>query len=863
MMKRAWLVASALWLAIALPVSAQTVTVGVGGQLSAPLYEDFYLPIYADMSAAGGAKLGSYTIRVNWDPAVLYYRGFERGNFAEPVVQTDSAFSYGVLRFAGVSAAGGQGVLELIRLRMYFTTDASTAVTLQVTEMSEAGTFADLNSLVSIQNGSACTARGRWGDLDNDFRANSRDALAILSGVVQLPTPGFDISLGDVDGDGLTNSRDALILLSYAVGIDITGQRVMLIAPGSCVAPEVPTLEIVPGTTELVIGQAAQLQVMSRDAAGTLTAVPAVGWDVDDPEIAFIDAQGLAEGRQSGTTTVRAALGPGVMVTGTVTVAARRPVWHVDALRARDLPVQLGTQQYPFSTPERAFPILSERDTILIAPGIHDYEELYEDLLVGAVILGDTLPDGTRPTLRSPRGQTFFDWRGGVRAEVKHLVLQGGDGIYVYGALRDLIVENVRMEDSPLYYSDGIYVDAALDTIRIVNSEFLGDGVYQTSYAVALWESAKVMTVHDSKFIRWSPGIYVFDVDSADFRRNEFRYLDIAAASWTRSEEGRSFATGIAVENLVDSAGTGIWLAADSTVITDNILTRIAEEGITHEQVYTRGVTGGLVARNRVTCSPVSTTTYGAQVYGPSVFEDNVIRDCDYGVYVSYSTSNRLADLVIRRDSILHGAIGRWEPLWISGRFGLTTIYGNTIRGGRYGMYLNPNVLVGDTARVVIDSNAVSQTTTYGIYISPSDPVSVVGVRNNISNNLQDGILNGGTGLRSFTLGRFVGNARWAINNSQPLDATQNWWGSVNGAGGVYGSGLADADSVSWSSNDVSSWLTTDPGDVPPLAPPARGSIAVPAPSVAGEPEENRLATVRERVRRSIEQEVQRGKRRR
>ncbi len=857
-MKRILLFASVFALVGAFPLRAQTVTVGVGGQLSAPLFEDFYVPIYADMTGSGGASLGSYTIRVSWDPTVLQYNGgFERGTFSEPVVQTDSAWSYGVLRFAGVSAAGGQDMLELIRIRMYFQQlDSTTTVDLQVTEMSAAGTFADLTPIVTTQSGTACAARGRWGDLDTDFRANSRDALAILSSVVGLPTVGFDLTLGDVDGDGLTNTRDALILLSYAVGIDITGQRVLLVAPGSCILSEVPTLEIVPDMTELVVGQDAELKVVSRDAAGVSTAVTVVGWDIDEPEIAFVDANGEIQGRQPGTTTVRAALGPGVTVTGTVTVLARRPVWHIDAAIARDLPVQLGNATYPFEAPDLAFQHVQEGDTILIAPGIHDYAETYDDLYVGVVFMGDTLPDGTRPILRGPSGQRMADWRDGERGEIHNLVLQGfGDYVNVNG-LRNLLVNNVRMEESERYFSDGIYVGDAIDTLRVVDSEFLGDSLGNTSYGIVVWDYADAVIVEDSRFIRWGPGIYVFDVDSADFRRNEFRNIDVAAASWYGSTSNRPFATGVAIDNVVDSAEIAIWLAADSVVVTDNVLSRILEDAITHEQIG-RAPVGGFIARNGVTCTPMAAATYGVNVSAPSVIEDNVIRDCDYGVYASYSTNYPLADLVVRRDSILHG-IGRWEPLWMSGRYGLTTIYGNTIRQGRYGMYLNPNILTGDTARIVIDSNAVSQTTTYGIYINPSDPVSVIGLRNNISNNLQDGILNTGSGLRSFTLGRFVGNANWAVLNSAVFDATQNWWGIANGAGGPYGSGLQDADSVSNSNTDVSSWLTTDPSDTPPLAPPA---AVGPARAVAPEPAEDRRAAVHERVRRSIEREVRRRKR--
>jgi len=87
------------------------------------------------------------------------------------------------------------------------------------------------------------------GDIDRDGASNSRDALLVLSKVVELPvdtiidtvstsplvvdTLHFDSGLGDVNADGAVTSVDALIILSTAVGIPIPGQRVMLLAPAA------------------------------------------------------------------------------------------------------------------------------------------------------------------------------------------------------------------------------------------------------------------------------------------------------------------------------------------------------------------------------------------------------------------------------------------------------------------------------------------------------------------------------------------------------------------------------------------------------------------------------------------------------
>jgi hypothetical protein len=63
-----------------------------------------------------------------------------------------------------------------------------------------------------------CLAVGIWGDVDDDGRVNSRDALIALSNAVGLPTPGYPVSRGDVDADGVVGSRDALAMLSASIG---------------------------------------------------------------------------------------------------------------------------------------------------------------------------------------------------------------------------------------------------------------------------------------------------------------------------------------------------------------------------------------------------------------------------------------------------------------------------------------------------------------------------------------------------------------------------------------------------------------------------------------------------------------------
>jgi hypothetical protein len=240
------------------------------------------------------------------------------------------------------------------------------------------------------------------------------------------------------------------------------------------------------------------------------------------------------------------------------------------------------------------------------------------------------------------------------------------------------------------------------------------------------------------------------------------------------------------------------------------------------------------ILRNQVTCAVVGgVTSHGLRHdHGPARFEGNSVRNCRYGLY-AYNGGYPLANVVFRNDTVFPDSNtyyrvgirpdGRWRP----------TITGNRIVGGYYGIDLT----LSDTAGAVVDSNAVSGTGGAGIDIYyVTGPVT--GVRNNIAANLFDGILNVGTsGPRSFTLGKFksggVGNGAWAVNSATAFGATQNWWGSANGAGGPYGSTLQDADSASSAGVDVSTPLTSEPGDVPALAPRLFPAIAG-APRVLG-----------------------------
>jgi len=504
-----------------MPLRAQdTVTVGVGGELSAPLYQKLDVPIFADLRKAGSEKLGSYTLRVSWNPSVLGLAvdDWSEGAFGKPLVRQDSA-GYGVVWASGLSVNGAAGVVSLFTLHLNPVDTIPDTVRVQVTELSAAATFRDFlaTATLVLKPGAYCKARGYWGDLDRDKLANSRDALAILSNSVGLPVgAGFDLSLGDVDGDGLVDTRDALILLSYAVGLPIPGQRVLLVAGGSCTTGGVPQVTVLPDTADLVVNQSIEVVALARDASGAVVTITGGALISADPRIA-VASDGVITGREPGTTTVTGSLGPGVYVNIPVIVRARRGTWYVDAAKAKLAAVQLGNQRWPFSTPEYAFPLVSEGDTIRVAPGIVDYEgdcygECYyytPEIHAGIVVIGDTLADGTRPILRAGEQLSVvgLPWYGGLHGEVRNLVLRGFYQAAYLAGLRSLVVENVRVEDPQTRSGYGIYSYGFVDTLTVRRSQFVGDASGSQSYdGVYIGGAAGHVEISRSRFDRWGSG---------------------------------------------------------------------------------------------------------------------------------------------------------------------------------------------------------------------------------------------------------------------------------------------------------------------------------------------------------------------
>jgi len=439
----------------------------VGGNLAGQVGDILYVPITVDLTGAPGVRLGGYLMTVRYNPNVLRLESGSSGTFAPPLVNEDSAFA-GVLRLTATQTSGADGVVTLAVGRFVVQSDTGASdLTISFEEMSGVGpTFDDLLPLLTVVNGSFCHAAGKWGDVDGDGQANSRDALIALSKVVGIPLDTLHVDtlvgdvttydttvtlrpgLADVDADGQVTSRDALIIVSYAVGLPVPGFRIGLAAAGACGSGLGITLAITPDTLELQTGQTANVVVTGRDGTGQPMSLSGATWTSSNTAVAGVLSPGFGiEARDPGVAILTVHLGAGYRASMVVQVIAHRAQWFADAMRSQ-ASMQTGSQAFPFAFIGDALNVANDGDTVHVAPGTYE-ETVWSDIAVS--ILGDTATDGSRPTIDA-RGYPYYDaWstkavqlgsRPGL-VRLQNLRIVGG-GVLV--GSHDLVVRNVRID---------------------------------------------------------------------------------------------------------------------------------------------------------------------------------------------------------------------------------------------------------------------------------------------------------------------------------------------------------------------------------------------------------------------------------
>ena len=512
-MKRIMLVATGLLLGGS--AAAQTIPVSVGGNASSLVGVNFELPIEVDL-AARPDLLGSVALRLTWDAAVLSFVTGQDGAFGEMVANTDS-LAAGILRIAGTNPGGTGGRFVLVRLMFRPVVADTTTIGLAVSEFYAAGTFADLIGSVVASGRGYCPARGRWGDLDGDGAANSRDALIALSAAVGLPIGGFDAGLGGVDADGATQARDALIILSYAVGLNVSGFRLATIASGACGVP-VAALAIDPSSLTLLRGQDVRLAALAADGGGAAIAVNDVFWRSSNPGVATVGPSGLLLALDTGSTTVSVVRSGGVDTAyAPVTVVAARGTHWVSAL-ARGARNRLGSSALPFGTIQEAVDFARPGDTVRVLPGRYA-----EALTVGrpVVIWGDTAGGAAAPLVGDPAGeQAAIRLQAPGRTELHNLRVDSTRvGIDVAGA--DSVVLRNLLYRGPYFGEDGVRVQSA-DWVRVEQVRLFGAADnYYASDGISYGGPGGVLVVDSSEISAFgSRGIAFGNGDSLDVRNS-------------------------------------------------------------------------------------------------------------------------------------------------------------------------------------------------------------------------------------------------------------------------------------------------------------------------------------------------------
>ena len=183
------------------------------------------IDLTADLTSESGLALGSYTATVSWDGALMALDSIKAGNFGAPESNQTSS---GSVDLTAADANGAAGVVTVARLFFRFvgtSFPSQTAVSVSVSEMHAATSFANLLPGVTTHAGKAVIAGWLRGDIDVNDAITALDAATILNGVVglpmSLPNGLTGLPQGDADCDGTLSARDAQIVLHHVVGNNV------------------------------------------------------------------------------------------------------------------------------------------------------------------------------------------------------------------------------------------------------------------------------------------------------------------------------------------------------------------------------------------------------------------------------------------------------------------------------------------------------------------------------------------------------------------------------------------------------------------------------------------------------------------
>ena len=209
---------------------------------------ELQLPVRATNPSGSYNYLSSARLTFHYDPAAVQILGVLPGGFSSIA---DSSTGVGTFMVAAGGCAGGTDV-QVLQLRVKLTGATNGAYVWATADSTKlwysCGYYggSPFASDFTASIAQLCTATQIYGDVDDNAKVESRDALITLSAAVGLPVSGFNLGNGDVDGDGLTNSRDALMMLTYAIGLPIyTTNRIGQGVPAGCPGLVAPGEQVV------------------------------------------------------------------------------------------------------------------------------------------------------------------------------------------------------------------------------------------------------------------------------------------------------------------------------------------------------------------------------------------------------------------------------------------------------------------------------------------------------------------------------------------------------------------------------------------------------------------------------------------
>jgi alpha-tubulin suppressor-like RCC1 family protein len=325
-----------LLMAPAAPLAAQSFLLSLGDSARVQVAPGtkVTVPLSVNSGAAGGTRLASLQGRITWAASQLTLDSARATGSAGWTMLADldsvAQGRAGVVTY-GTAALAASGPIGFL----YFTAGANNGGTRVTFTPSAAGNESGQSVLSKLQLRSldACVApSGKWGDANDDGAVNVIDGQQIARASIGLSVANATVlaARGDVTADGLVNVLDAQQIARYSVALNAAVRINMLLYT---LPPVASVVVLAPGTTEVAMGSALQLNAEPRDGSGaSLAGCPVVTWGSDAPTVATVSASGLVTG-----------VGPGVVtLNATSSGQSATTALTIRVVAANDPPVALG-----------------------------------------------------------------------------------------------------------------------------------------------------------------------------------------------------------------------------------------------------------------------------------------------------------------------------------------------------------------------------------------------------------------------------------------------------------------------------------------------------------------------------------------